>query len=113
MAEAARVWFCYMVRCRDGTLYVGVATDVEERVKEHNWGVGAVFTARRRPVVPVWWEEFPNQRAARRRERELKGWRREKKLALVAEHGSRINPSSRSASGLRVNPEPEAQDSGE
>jgi predicted GIY-YIG superfamily endonuclease len=51
-------WFCYMVRCSDGSFYVGVATDLEARLKEHNWGVGARFTAKRRPVELVWWQEF-------------------------------------------------------
>ena len=36
MAETVR-WFCYMVRCKDESLYVGIATDLAERVKEHNW----------------------------------------------------------------------------
>jgi len=74
-----------MVRCSDGSYYSGVATDVEERVKEHNWGVGAIFTSRRRPVKLVWWEEHPDQRSARKREREVKGWRREKKEGLIRE----------------------------
>ncbi|HEY4951452.1 MAG TPA: GIY-YIG nuclease family protein [Candidatus Acidoferrales bacterium] len=78
-------WFCYMVRCADRSLYVGVATDVGERIKEHNLGVGATFTAKRRPVSLVWQQRFENQRDARERERELKGWRREKKLRLIRE----------------------------
>jgi putative endonuclease len=101
-----------MVRCKDGLLYVGVATDVAARAKEYNWGVGAEFTAKRRPVELVWWEEHADQRCAWRRERELKGWRREKKLKLIADFGHRRNPSP-ARGGLRVNPEPQAQDSGE
>jgi putative endonuclease len=82
-----------MVRCADGSFYIGVATEVEERIKEHNWGVGAAFTAKRRPVVLVWWEEFEDQKSARGREVELKGWRRGKKLRLVAEWQRNIHPS--------------------
>src|SRR6266403_4810972 len=48
-------------------------------------GVGAKFTSKRRPVELIWWQEFPDQKAARSRERELKGWRREKKLNLARE----------------------------
>ena len=73
VAAVRRLWFCYMVRCSDGALYVGIATDVAERVKRHNWGVGPEFTAKRRPVELIWSE----------REREIKGWSRKKKLALV------------------------------
>ncbi len=82
-----------MVRCRDGSLYVGVATDLKERVKEHNWGVGAKFTARRRPVELVWYERLAGYGAARKREAEIKGWGREKKLKLV-EQQERANPSA-------------------
>jgi len=95
--EAESGWFCYMLRCNDGSLYVGVARDLAERVKEHNWGVGARFTAVRRPVELIWWQEFPNQKAARGRESELKGWRREKKLKLLSEFGDRVYPSAAKA----------------
>ena len=84
------IWFCYMVRCNDGSLYVGVASNVEERVKRHNRGFGATFTSKRRPVQLIWWQEFPEQKAARHRERELKGWRREKKLKLLLDFGDGI-----------------------
>ena len=84
MAAQERDLFCYMVKCCDGSLYVGVATDVKDRVREHNQGRGAIFTAKRRPVELLWSEGHPNQLSARQRERELKGWRREKKLALAS-----------------------------
>jgi len=72
-----------MVRCKDDSLYVGIATDVEARVKRHNWGVGPEFTSKRRPVKLLWSEMCGDSNAARRREREIKGWSRSKKLALV------------------------------
>ena len=86
-------WFCYMLRCRDGSIYVGAAKDPEKRVQRHNWGVGAKFTASRRPVVLVWFEKHLNQGAARRREAELKSWRRERKLRLIEEFQVQIHPS--------------------
>ena len=88
-AAANRIWFCYMVRCSDGLLYVGIATDVAERVKRHNWGVGPEFTAKRRPVELIWSERCGSSLAAREREKEIKGWSRKKKLALV-QRGSGI-----------------------
>jgi predicted GIY-YIG superfamily endonuclease len=78
------VWFCYMVRCRDGSFYVGIANDVKERVKRHNWGVGPEYTAKRRPVQLVWDERCGDSRAARELEKEIKSWSRVKKLKLVA-----------------------------
>ena len=83
-----------MLCCSDDFLYVGVATDLAERVRRHNAGFGARFTAERRPVELIWWQEFPNQKEARGREAELKGWRREKKLALLSEFGDRVYPSA-------------------
>ena len=77
-------WFCYMLRCKDGSLYVGIATDPHERVKRHNWGVGPEFTAKRRPVELIWSEPCGSSEAARRREKEIKGWSRSKKLALIS-----------------------------
>jgi len=86
-------WFCYMLRCKDGAYYVGVATDLSERVQKHNWGVGANFTANRRPVQLIWWQEFESQKEARGREREIKGWRREKKEALIRGSGFANEPA--------------------
>ena len=83
MAET-EIWFCYMVRCRDGSFYVGIANDVEERVKRHNWGVGPKYTAKRRPVELVWSECCGTSEAARELEKEIKSWSRVKKLKLVA-----------------------------
>ncbi|MGH9713039.1 MAG: GIY-YIG nuclease family protein [Candidatus Acidiferrales bacterium] len=84
MRKAETPWFCYIVRCSDDSLYVGIATDIEQRVKRHNWGVGTTFTARRRPVVLVWSECCGLSEIARRREKEIKGWTREKKIQLIA-----------------------------
>ncbi|HEY7615330.1 MAG TPA: GIY-YIG nuclease family protein, partial [Terriglobales bacterium] len=61
----------------------GMTNDLDERIKEHNWGVKSEFTTKRRPVVLVWWEEQPDQGAARKREKEIKGWSRKKKLELI------------------------------
>jgi predicted GIY-YIG superfamily endonuclease len=85
-------WFCYMVQCSDGSFYVGIATDVDERVKRHNWGVGPGYTARRRPVELIWSECCGSCEAARQREEEIKGWSRTKKFELV-KRWQRVNPS--------------------
>jgi len=77
-------WFCYMLRCSDDSLYVGIATDLDERVKRHNWGVGPDYTAKRRPVKLIWNELCGTCEEARSREKEIKGWNRSKKLDLVA-----------------------------
>jgi putative endonuclease len=75
----------YMLRCRDGSYYIGVTrrADVEERVGEHQAGLIAGYTSARRPVELVWSEEFARIDEAVAFERQVKGWSRAKKEALM------------------------------
>ena len=75
-------WFTYILECRDGSYYVGITNDLRSRVAEHNAGEGAAWTKLRRPVTLRFAQPFPDKSAARKREIELKGWRREKKEGL-------------------------------
>ncbi len=74
----------YILRCADGTLYVGFTDDLDQRVARHNAGRGAAYTAARVPVRLVYSESFDNSDAARAREAQLKRWSCVKKEALVA-----------------------------
>ena len=76
-------WSCCMLECADHSYYVGVATDVEDRVREHNTGVGAEHTRLRRPVLLVWSRACVDYAEARSLEARLKGWSREKKRLLI------------------------------
>jgi putative endonuclease len=76
--------YVYILRCRDGALYVGQAEDVLKREQTHNRGRGARFTAARRPVTAVYAEHHGTALAATARERQLKRWTRGKKDALIA-----------------------------
>jgi putative endonuclease len=78
------VHYCYILRCADGSFYVGVAQDPDRRCQEHNEGKGAVWTSRRLPVEIVWTEKHDSLSLARTRENQLKRWSREKKQALIA-----------------------------
>jgi predicted GIY-YIG superfamily endonuclease len=75
---------CYILLCSDGSLYVGVSDDLEQRVKDHNRGKGADWTARRRPVRLVWSEQHATLSSARGRENQIKRWSHNKKAALLA-----------------------------
>jgi predicted GIY-YIG superfamily endonuclease len=79
-------WFVYVVRCRDGSLYTGVSTDVEARVAAHNGGRGARYTRGRGPVALVHLENKRSQGAALRREAAIKALPRAKKLTLLENH---------------------------
>ena len=88
-------WSCYLLACADGSYYVGVATDLSERVEEHNSGRGAKHTGLRRPVSLAWSQKCISYAEARALEARLKGWSREKKRQLVT--GSlRLDQRSRS-----------------
>ena len=78
------VFFVYMVRCADGTLYTGYARDAQARVDVHNAGKGAKYTRSRLPVTLVYTEVCESLSAALKRERELKPWSRAKKEELIS-----------------------------
>lgn len=76
-------FFIYILECADKTYYVGCTSNLEHRVKQHNESKGgAHYTKLRRPVILKYTEKYGTLLEARRREREIKGWRREKKEKL-------------------------------
>ena len=77
-------WHIYIIRCSDGKLYTGISNNVEKRVATHNKGNGCRFTKYRCPVVLVYQEYCGSKSAAIRREIEVKGLTRTKKLELVS-----------------------------
>jgi putative endonuclease len=81
------MWFVYLLRCRDGTFYTGVTTDIDRRIAEHNGLAagekGAKYTKSRRPVVVVYQESVENRSAAQQRESVLRRMPRIKKLQLA------------------------------
>ena len=76
--------FVYILSCSDGSLYIGSTNNLLKRLHAHNsLKSGAHYTKIRRPVELVYSEEFKTLSEARKREAELKGWRREKKTELI------------------------------
>ncbi len=74
----------YILRCADGSYYVGITRDsLEKRLGEHEAGTFDGYTARRRPVNLVFHQHFERIEDAVAAERQVKGWRREKKEALI------------------------------
>ena len=80
---SADSFFVYILRCSDGSLYVGHSANLNERVEAHNDGRAAMWTGARRPVELVYSEPAGSEREAVSRERQIKGWTRAKKLALI------------------------------
>lgn len=80
-------WFVYIARCADGSLYTGVARDVERRLAQHNAGRGAKYTRSRGPVTLFYQEPCDDRSGALRREAEIRRLTRSGKLALSIEGG--------------------------
>ncbi len=78
-------WYVYMVRCSDGSLYTGIARDIEKRIAEHNSEkTGAKYTKSRRPVQLVYSEAVATRSAASQREFVIKRLSKKQKEALVS-----------------------------
>ncbi len=77
------VYYTYMVKCSDGSLYTGYTNDLDRRVSAHNSGNGAKYTKSRRPVELVYYEEFDTKEEAMSREWHIKKLSRAQKERLI------------------------------
>ena len=93
--------FVYMLRCTDRSYYVGSATcdDLTKRVAEHEAGTYPGYTSTRRPVTLAWSEYFEKITEAIAAERQIKGWSRAKKEALIKSNWSAIQSLARRRAG--------------
>ncbi|MDX9974433.1 MAG: GIY-YIG nuclease family protein [FCB group bacterium] len=80
-----RKYYVYIMSSRRGVLYVGITNDLARRITEHKEGRGSVFTTRYRVTSLVYCEVFQYVYDAIGREKEIKAWRREKKVSLIRE----------------------------
>jgi len=78
-------YWVYLLASPTRTLYVGVTNDLQRRVYQHRLKLVPGFTARYGITQLVWYEHFTDVNAAINREKQIKGWSRLKKIALVAE----------------------------
>lgn len=80
-----KAWSVYIVECKDGRLYTGISNNVKKRIADHNKGRGCRFTKCRYPVELVYQEKCVTKSTARKRELEIQGFTRGKKLSLISE----------------------------
>ena len=73
----------YILECSDNSYYVGSTVDLDHRVAQHNAGEGAKYTRRRTPVKLVWCTQVPSIREAYLFEKQVQGWGRAKREALI------------------------------
>lgn len=81
--HTSNMYYIYIIRCEDGSLYTGVTNDIERRFSEHKGKIGGHYTASHKVKEIIYTEEFKTRSEALKREVQIKGWRREKKLNLI------------------------------
>ena len=79
-----RPWFVYLARCRDGSLYTGVTTDLARRMERHNTGHGSAYVQSAGGAMLVYFERHAGKSSALKRELKIKGWTRARKLLLIS-----------------------------
>ena len=86
LMKMENTWYLYILRCKDGTLYTGITTDVEKRFQTHQIGKGAKYTRGRAPLQLVYREECGSHSDALKRECAVKQLTREEKQKLIAQY---------------------------
>ena len=76
-------YFVYILKCSDDSYYVGITNNLEKRINEHQSGMIKGYTSSRLPIRLVFSERFTDVNQAIRLEKQLKGWSRKKKEALI------------------------------
>jgi putative endonuclease len=75
--------YMYILKCSDGSYYTGSTVSLDKRLREHQNGMGANHTKKRLPVALIYYEEYHRIDTAFYREKQVQGWTRAKKEALV------------------------------
>ncbi|QDC37142.1 GIY-YIG nuclease family protein [Sphingobium fuliginis] len=89
-------FWTYLLHCADRSFYTGHTDNLQTRIAQHEAGVIPGHTQNRRPIKLVWSQEFGTRMEALEAERQIKGWSRAKKLALIREDWKLISTLARS-----------------
>ncbi len=89
--------YMYILRCSDGSYYTGSTNNVEMRLYQHQNGKGAKYTKKRLPIKLVYVEEFERMDEAFYREKQIQGWSKKKKSALIAGDFDRLSHLSKTS----------------
>ncbi|MCX6257177.1 MAG: GIY-YIG nuclease family protein [Bacteroidia bacterium] len=90
--------YMYILLCSNGQYYTGSTNDLDRRIEEHQKGEGSNFTKKHLPVVLVYYEEFQRIDDAFYREKQVQGWSRKKKEALIKQEYNKLPDLSRNYS---------------
>jgi len=98
--STVKTYWVYMVRCVDQSYYVGITSEIDRRIAEHNLGISrTAYTFARRPVALVYAQAFSNVDDAIAAEKRIKGWSRAKKSALICGDWEAIARLARTSRG--------------
>ena len=90
--------YMYILLCSDGSYYTGSTNNLDLRIQQHTSGLGSNHTKKRLPVKLLYFEEFQNVNEAFAREKQVQGWSRKKKEALINGDSERLPALSESYS---------------
>ncbi|WP_309608506.1 GIY-YIG nuclease family protein [Flavobacterium sp.] len=86
-----KTYFVYILKCNDESYYTGFTNDLERRLEEHNQSLNKkAYTHDKRPLTLVWFETFNDVNNAISIEKQIKGWSRRKKEALISENWDKL-----------------------
>ena len=108
-----KFYYVYILKCSDDSLYVGITSDIERRVMEHNGGkYPEAYTHSRRPVELVFCQEFMDPNQAIEFEKKIKKWSRAKKQALINDNFGELQRLSecRNSSHYKLRDKKESED---
>lgn len=78
-----KMYYVYILVCRDNSFYIGYTADLKNRILEHNSRQGSFYIKSKLPARLVCYEKYFNEQEAIEREKQLKGWTRKKKIELI------------------------------
>ncbi len=90
VTQALKNYFVYILQCKDNSYYVGMSEDLSRRIQEHSSGYGSPSTSIRGFGNLVYYETFASKSKALSREKQIKGWSRQKKQALMDKNLSKL-----------------------
>lgn len=97
-----KYYYVYILKCSDGSYYTGITNNVEKRLAEHNSDSAITsYTYKRRPVELVYCQEFNDVKQVIELEKQIKGWSRRKKEALINEDWEKLKFYSKNYSDLK------------
>ena len=86
-----KTYFVYILKCNDDSYYTGFTNNLERRLIEHDEGLNKeAYTHNKKPLTLVWFETFNDVNNAIATEKQIKGWSRRKKEALISENWDKL-----------------------